>query len=108
MPKPVADLVRDYLRSLPARTPTVNLSARWLFPGRRPGQPMNPTSFLGPLRDLGVPAPRARTSAIRHLVLQAPAPAIAKALGYHAKTASRLVTEADGTWSRYAPGEHTR
>ncbi|MCZ0982355.1 hypothetical protein O1L60_35135 [Streptomyces diastatochromogenes] len=108
LPEPVADLVRDHLRSLPARTPTVNLSAHWLFPGRRPGQPMNPTSLLGPLRDLGVPAQRARTSAIRHLVLQAPAPVIAKALGYHDKTATRLVTEAGGTWSRYAPGDHTR
>jgi hypothetical protein len=29
-------------------------------------------------------------------------------LGYHGKTATRLVTEAGGTWSRYAPGDHTR
>ncbi|GAA2317243.1 hypothetical protein GCM10010234_74180 [Streptomyces hawaiiensis] len=35
-------------------------------------------------------------------VSQAPAPVIAKALGYHDKTATRLVTEAGGTWSRYA------
>ncbi|MFH8462453.1 hypothetical protein [Streptomyces sp. NPDC017991] len=32
-----------------------------------------------------------------------PAPVIAKALGYHDKTATRLVTEAGGTWSRYVP-----
>ncbi|MET7550996.1 hypothetical protein ACWD8L_33660 [Streptomyces sp. NPDC005133] len=51
---------------------------------------------------------RGRTSAIRQLVLQAPAPVIAKVLGYHDKTATRLVTEAGGTWSRYAPGDHTR
>ncbi|GAA2689705.1 hypothetical protein GCM10009864_74610 [Streptomyces lunalinharesii] len=108
MPEPVADLVRDYLRSLPAHTPAVNLSTTWLFPGRRPGQPMNPTTLLRPLRDLGVPAQRARTSAIRHLVLQAPAPVLAKALGYHDKTATRLVTEAGGTWIRYAPGDHAR
>ncbi|MCZ1009009.1 hypothetical protein [Streptomyces lydicus] len=86
----------------------MNLSTHWLFPGRRPGQPMNPTTLLGSLRDLGVPAQRARTSAIRRLVLQAPAPVIAKALGYHDKTATRLVTEAGSTWSRYAPGDHTR
>ncbi|KJS61481.1 hypothetical protein [Streptomyces rubellomurinus] len=69
---------------------------------------MNPTSMLGPLRDLGGPAQRARTFAIRHLVLQAPAPVIAKALGYHDKTATRFVAEAGGTWSRYAPGDHQR
>lgn len=45
---------------------------------------------------------------IRQLVLQAPAPVIAKALRYHDKTATRLVTEAGGTWSRYAPGDHRR
>lgn len=60
------------------------------------------------LRDLGIPNQRARTSAIRHLLLQTPAPVIAKALGYHDKTATRLVTEASGTWSRYAPGDHAR
>ncbi|MGW7433332.1 hypothetical protein ACWGIN_27805 [Streptomyces sp. NPDC054861] len=60
------------------------------------------------LREIGVPPQRGRTSAIRQLVLQAPAPVIAKALGYHDKTAARLVTEAGGTWSRYAPGDHQR
>ncbi|EMF56811.1 hypothetical protein SBD_1894 [Streptomyces bottropensis ATCC 25435] len=34
-----------------------------------------------------------RTSAIRQLVLQAPAPVIAKALGHHDKTVTRLVTD---------------
>ncbi|MGW2476143.1 hypothetical protein [Streptomyces sp. NPDC001665] len=41
-------------------------------------------------------------------LLPAPAPVIAKALGCHDKTATRLVTEAGGTWSRNAPGDHTR
>jgi hypothetical protein len=83
-------------------------SSRWLFPGRQPGQPMNPVSLQVHLREIGVPPQRGRTSAIRQLVLQAPAPVIAKALGYHDKTATRLVTEAGGTWSRYAPGDHRR
>lgn len=37
-----------------------------------------------------------------------PSPVVAKALGYHDKTATRLVTEAGGTWARYAPGDHLR
>ncbi|MGW3700099.1 hypothetical protein ACWD6U_41680 [Streptomyces sp. NPDC005149] len=69
---------------------------------------MNPASLQDHLRKVGVPPQRGRTSAIRHLVLQAPAPVIAKAFGYHDKTATRLVTEAGGTWSRYALGDHTR
>ncbi|MGW3669467.1 hypothetical protein [Streptomyces sp. NPDC005141] len=60
------------------------------------------------LREIAVPPQRGRTSAIRQFVLQAPAAVIAKALSYHDKTAARLVTEAGGTWSRYAPGDHIR
>ncbi|WP_432123872.1 hypothetical protein [Streptomyces sp. C10-9-1] len=78
---------------------------------------MNPVSLQVHLREIGVPPQRGRTSAIRQLVLQAPAPVIVKALGYHdkvchqrqpARTATRLGTEAGGTWSRYAPGDHQR
>ncbi|MFE7328558.1 hypothetical protein ACFU8W_27010 [Streptomyces sp. NPDC057565] len=60
------------------------------------------------LRSVGVPAQRGRASAISQLVLQAPAPIVARALGYHDKTTTRLGTEAGGTWSRYAPGDHSR
>ncbi|MFS4105978.1 hypothetical protein [Streptomyces sp. PD-S100-1] len=69
---------------------------------------LNPVSLQAHLRKIGVPPQRGRTSAIRQLVLQAPAPVIAKALGYHDRTATRLVTEAGGNWSRYAPGDHRR
>ncbi len=44
-----------------------------------------------------------RLRPLRQLVLQALAAVIAKALGYHHKTTTRLVTEVGGTWSRYAP-----
>ncbi|WP_329538086.1 hypothetical protein OG568_58535 (plasmid) [Streptomyces sp. NBC_01450] len=57
------------------------------------------------LRENGLPPQRGRTSAVRRLVLQAPAPVIAKALGYHDKTTTRLVTKAGGAWNRYAPGD---
>ncbi|MFD7616419.1 hypothetical protein [Streptomyces sp. NPDC059802] len=100
--------MRDYVRSRQHLPYASSRSARWLFPGRQPGQPMNPVSLQAHLREIGVPPQRGRTSAIRQLVLQAPAPVIAKALGYHDKTATRLVTEAGGTWSRYAPGDHGR
>ncbi|MGW9172961.1 hypothetical protein [Streptomyces decoyicus] len=58
------------------------------------------------LREIGVPPQRGRTSAIRQLVLQDPAPSSRK----HSVTtkATRLATAAGGTWSRYAPGDHSR
>ncbi|GAB2462310.1 hypothetical protein [Streptomyces incanus] len=108
LPEPVADLMRAYVRSRQHLPYANSRSSRWLFPGRQPGQPMNPASLQAHLREIGVPPQRGRTSAIRQLVLQAPAPVIAKALGYHDKTTTRLVTEAGGTWSRYAPGDHSR
>lgn len=108
LPEPVADLMRAYIQSCQHLPYASSRSSQWLFPGRQPGQPMNPVSLQVHLREIGVPPQRGRTSAIRQLVLQAPAPVIAKALGYHDKTATRLVTEAGGTWSRYAPGDHER
>lgn len=39
------------------------------------------------------------------LVLQAPAPVVAGMLGYHHKHTARVLAEAGGTWSRYAPGD---
>jgi hypothetical protein len=100
--------MRAYIQSRQHLPSASSRSSHWLFPGRQPGQPMNPVSLQVHLREIGVPPQRGRTSAFRQLVLQAPAPVIAKALGYHDKTATRLLTEAGGTWARYAPGDHSR
>ncbi|WP_316783982.1 hypothetical protein [Streptomyces sasae] len=114
LPEPVADLMRAYLAEQPglarasSRSRSRSRSRAWLFPGRQPGQPMNQGSLLDHLRDIGVPIQRGRASAIRQLVLQAPAPVVARALGYHDKTTAHLVMESGGTWSRYAPGDHRR
>lgn len=108
LPGPVAELMRAYILSRQHLPYASSRSSHWLFPGRQPGQPMNPVSLQTHLREIGVPPQRGRASAIRQLVLQAPAPVIAKALGYHDKTATRLITEAGGTWSRYAPGGRNR
>ena len=72
------------------------------------GQPLRAETLAGAIHELGVPAAAGHGAAIRQLVLQAPAPVVAQAFGYHDKTASRLVTEAGGTWSRYAGGDHSR
>ncbi|MFC8668025.1 hypothetical protein [Streptomyces sp. NPDC057199] len=79
LPGPVADLMRAYIQSRRHLPYASSRSSQWLFPGRRPGQPMNPVSLQVHLREIGVPSQSGRTSAIRQLVLQAPAPVIAKA-----------------------------
>jgi DNA-binding transcriptional regulator YbjK len=40
---------------------------------------------------------------LRQLVLQAPAPVIARVLGFHDVTTTRIAADAGGPWSRYAP-----
>ncbi|WP_275040582.1 helix-turn-helix domain-containing protein [Nocardiopsis alkaliphila] len=64
-----------------------------------------PNPQLEPLREAILAMPRhetVRTSALRQLVLQAPAPVIAQVLGFHSKTTTRVVAQAGGTWNRYA------
>jgi hypothetical protein len=58
----------------------------WLFPGRRPGQPMQPRCLAPALRAHGIPVESGLTAAIRQLVRQAPASVVAGMLGYHDKT----------------------
>jgi hypothetical protein len=59
------------------------------------------------LREHGIAVQAGRTSALRQLGLQAPAPVVASMLGYHHKHAARLVTEGGGTWNSYPPGDHS-
>ncbi|MBU3864964.1 hypothetical protein KN815_13020 [Streptomyces sp. 4503] len=108
VPEPFAGLMLTYLNERPNTMTATNPEARWLFPGRRAGQPMTSDTLELRLRRLGFPTQRGRTAAIRHLVLQAPAPVIARMLGYHDETTAQLAAEAGGTWRHYVPGDHTR
>jgi integrase len=106
VPEPVAKLLlalRDQRTNM--RTAT-NRDARWLFPGRRAGQPLTTRTISPLIRDLGVPTVPGRVAALHQLVLQAPAPVIAQALGFHHTTTQRHHAAADGTWNRYSPSRH--
>jgi len=102
VPQPFAALLHQQVNSRPADSGT------WLFPGRNPGQPAAYATIFTLLRDLGFPMRTARISALRQLVLQAPAPVIAEALGFHHTTTQRQRANAAGTWAHYAAGSHTR
>jgi len=78
------------------------------LPGRQAGQLLNPATLGALIRDLGIPTVTARPAALRQLVLQAPAPGVARALGFPQITAHRAVVETGGTRSRYAPGGQDR
>ncbi|MFB6717528.1 hypothetical protein ACFCZY_38430 [Streptomyces sp. NPDC056237] len=108
VPEPFAEFLREYLDRRPNQNTAANPASTWLFPGRRAGRPMDPTTIRDALRKAGVPALGSRIAALRQLVLQAPAPVVAGMLGYHDTTATRTATEAGSPWSRYAPGDHSR
>lgn len=106
-PEPLASLLRDLLAQRTSLQ-APNAETNWLFPGRQPGHPLCARSLAGRLRHHDIAVQAGRTSALRHLVLQAPAPVVASMLGYHDKHTTRVLTEAGGTWNRYAGGEHSQ
>ena len=54
------------------------------------------------------PTRTSRTAAICQHLLEMPAPVVADALSYHPVTTTKIASHAGATWSRYAPGDHTR
>jgi hypothetical protein len=108
VPAPVADLLLRWIGGRDNMNTATNRNSRWLFPGRRAGQPMNADTLATQVNDIGVPTTGGRAAAIRKHVLDMPAPVVADALGYHPVTTARLAAQAGGTFSRYAPGNHKR
>lgn len=106
VPEPAAWLLLNYLDQRLNLTTTTG--SRWLFPGRRGGQPMTTDAMTRRFRDHGINALSGRTSALRYLVLQAPAPVIARTLGYTDQQTSRTAADAGAPWSRYATSERHR
>jgi integrase len=102
VPEPFASMLLQLITDRPAT------SSNWLFPGRNPGQPAAYSTVFTQLRGLGFPMRTARISALRQLVLQAPAPVIAEALGFHYTTTERQHANAGATWNRYPAGDHTK
>lgn len=96
-PTPVPGPFATMLRDLAATAPPTG----WLIPGLFAPRPAHHTVLQRQLKDLGVPIQQARVATLRQLVLQAPAPVIAEALGFHQTTTTRQHTHAGGTWNRY-------
>jgi hypothetical protein len=98
VPAPLAGLLHALIDNRTNMATATNRDARWLFPGRRAGQPMLPRSLGPALRAHGIPVQSGRTAAIRQLVLQAPAPVVAGMLGLHTRPPP------GSSWRRAGPG----
>ena len=108
VPTPFAQLLLAWINERDNMNTATNPHSRWLFPGRRAGQPMHPTTLAALIHKLGVPTRTARTTAIRQHLLEMPAAIVADALSHHPVTTAKITTQIGVTWSRYAPGDHPR
>jgi hypothetical protein len=102
VPEPFASLLLQQRPNRTSMNTATNPDACWLFPGERAGQPLTPGAFKTGFAKLGIPTVQARTAAFRQLAIQAPAPVVAQALGYHASTAHEHHAAAGAMWSQYA------
>jgi hypothetical protein len=108
VPAPFDQIISDYLLTRPNLTTATNRDSRWLFPGRRAGQPLHPTSIRSRLQRLDIPNLTGRSRALREMLLQAPPSVVAGMLGYAAGRAETIAAEAGATWQHYAAGDHSR
>jgi hypothetical protein len=102
VPEPFADVVINYVNARSNLTTATNPNSRFLFPGRRAGQPIHPTSLRLRLQKPEIPNLDGRTRAIRDLLLQAPASVVAGMLGYQSAHAELIAAETGAPWKRYA------
>lgn len=108
VPEPAAGLLLEWIESRDSMTVAASRNSPWLFPGRKVGQPMNPTVLAAQVNDIGVPVIAGRAAAIRQHVLEMPSPVVADAFSYHPTTTARLAALAGTSFSQYAPGDHER
>ncbi|GAA2275685.1 hypothetical protein GCM10010149_18150 [Nonomuraea roseoviolacea subsp. roseoviolacea] len=106
VPEPFAELLLGHMLARPDTATATNQDSQWLFPGRRGGQPLDPTTIRSRLSKLGIRAGPGRSPRDPPAGSADPAPVVARMLGYNGDTATRLVTAAGSPWSRYAPGDH--
>lgn len=85
-----------------------NQASQWLLLGRRAGQPMEANTIRKRLALGSIPNLHARTSALRQLVLQAPAPVVAGMFELHPLHAASSPDRGGARWRRYAAGDHSR
>lgn len=103
VPAPLADLVRQIVRSRVGHaTIGDDASSPWLFPGGRPGQPISAARLTERLREIGIYAGPARSTALFQLAGELPAAILARLLGIHISAAVKWQRAASGDWAAYA------
>lgn len=103
LPEPLATLVTELLAS---RTGHAVLgdqgTSRWLFPGGQPNRPISAEHLTERLRQLGLRAGQARSTALFQLATDLPAAILARMLGIHISVAVTWQRASSGDWTTYA------
>lgn len=110
MPAPFTGLITAYRDARPNLTTATNPGSEWLFPGRRAGQPLHPTTFRLRLSRLDIPNLTGRTRALRELLLAAP-PAVVVVVerpGYGPDGAHHILFEAGAILEALRRRSHDR
>ena len=102
VPSPYAAM----LAQLRDRRPNLNTAngptSPWLFPGRRAGSHLRPSTLRSQVMAMGINLLAARNAALRTLVMSCPPPVVAETLGYSYQAIDRHARRAGSPYSAYA------
>jgi hypothetical protein len=103
LPEPLAALVRE-LAATRSGQATIGRpdTVPWLFPGGRPGHPLDGRRLGDRLKNIGLHPRQARATALFTLASQLPAAILARMLGIHIRAAVQWQKAASGDWMTYA------
>ena len=103
LPEPLAGLVAELVATRRGHAVLGDQgTSTWLFPGGQPGRPISAYRLTERLRQLGIYAGPARSSALFQLATELPAAVIARMLGVHIKVAVQWQRASSGDWTSYA------
>lgn len=103
LPEPLARLVLNLVATRRGHAALGDQgTSPWLFPGGQPGRPISASRLTERLRDLGIHAGPARSSALFQLATELPAAVLARMLGIHIKVAVEWQRVCSGDWTGYA------
>jgi hypothetical protein len=103
LPEPLAGLVQQLTAQRHGHAALGDQGTnRWLFPGGQPGRPISAFRLTERLRDIGIQAGPARSTALFSLAAELPAALLARLLGIHISVAVTWQRASSGDWTTYA------
>lgn len=108
VPEPFATLLLDHRDQRSPTQTTSGVESPWLFPGYRAGQHLTAHGMMIRIRKNGLDLRAAHNAALRTLVREAPAPLVAKSLGYADTTIHRHAAIAASQFQHYAASRPSR